>query len=118
MTDLDTRLDQALKADAAPGRDPMFRIRLLERREQASLRRRLWAGCGAAFGAAVVGALGLAVTQTVLNGTELLAATAAIGAAMTAAVAAPYLGGRATLRNLAARAAWGLRTLPRLNLWS
>jgi hypothetical protein len=71
-----------------------------------------------AFGATVVGALGLAVTQIGLNGTDLLAATGAIGAVMTAVLVAPYLGGRAALRGVATLAAMTFRSLPRPRLWS
>jgi len=117
MTDLETRLDQALKADAAPARDPMFRIQVMERRGRAALRRRLIAACGLALGAAMAGALGLAVTQTVLSGTQLLAATAAIAAALTAVLAVSHLGGGAVVRGLAARAAMTVRILPRPRPW-
>ena len=117
MTDLETRLVQALKADVPQARDPMFRIQVMERRGQAALRRRLLAGCGLALGVAILGALGLAVTQALLDGTARLAAIAAIGAVLTALLAAPYLGGGAALRGLAARATWTLRTLPRPRLW-
>jgi hypothetical protein len=118
MTDLETRLDQALKADAPPARDPMFRILVMERRTQAVLRRRLVAGFGLALCAAVLAALGLMIAQTLLHGTERLTAVAMIAAALTVLLAAPYFGGRAALRGLAARAAWTLRAVPRVRLWS
>jgi hypothetical protein len=115
MTDLDKRLDRALKADAPQARDPMFRIQVMERREQAALQRRLLAGFGLAFGVAILGALGLAAAQTLLDGTERLAAMAAIGVVLTALLAAPYMGGG--LRDLAARAAMTFRSLPRPRAW-
>jgi hypothetical protein len=118
MSDLETRLDNALKADALPARDPMFRILVMERRTQAALRRRLLTGLVLAFGAAVLAALALMATRTLLQGPERLAAVAAIGAAVTALLAAPYLGGRAALGALAARASSTLRALPRPRLWS
>jgi hypothetical protein len=118
MTDLETRLEQALKADAPAARDPMFRIQVMERRSQAALRRQLLTGLILAFWAAVLAALGLTFTQTLLHGTERLAAVAVIAAAMTALLVAPYLGGRAALGALAARASRVLRTMPLPRLWS
>ena len=41
MTDLETRLDHALKADDPAPRDPMFRIALIERREKAAFRKQV-----------------------------------------------------------------------------
>ena len=117
MTDLETRLDQALKADAPPARDPMFRIQVMERRMLTALRRRILAACALAFVAAIVGALGLVVAQTQLEGTARLAAIAAIGAVLTALLVAPSLGGRAALRGLAHRASFAIRTLPRPRAW-
>jgi hypothetical protein len=38
--DIDERLGQLLREDAPPERDPLFRIRLLERREQRRFRQR------------------------------------------------------------------------------
>ena len=38
--DIDERLGRLLRADAPPERDPLFRIRLLERREQRRFRQR------------------------------------------------------------------------------
>lgn len=114
MTDLEARLDQALKADAPPTRDPMFRIAVLERRERAAFRRRILAGSGLAFGAAILAALGLAAAEGLPNGPERLAALAAIGAALTALLAGPHLGGAQALRNLLART---LQAMPRLRLW-
>jgi hypothetical protein len=119
MTDLETRLDQALKADVPPARDPMFRIRVMERRTRDVLRRRLVACSALAFGAAILGALGAGVLQT-LPGTNWLGAAAAaavVGALLLALLVAPYLGGRAVLNDLVARASWTLSSLPRMRLW-
>ncbi len=116
MTELDTRLDKALKADTPPALDPMFRIQVLERREQAAVRRRLVAGSVLAFGVAILAALATGVLQA-LPAVERLGAATAAGALLTALLVAPYLGGRAALNGLAARASWTLRTLPRLRLW-
>jgi hypothetical protein len=116
MTDLEARLDQALKAGAAPARDPMFRILVLERRERTALRRRLATGAALALAAAVLAALGIGLLEA-LPDVDRLAAIAAAGALLTALLAAPHLGGRAALNSLAAKAAWTLRTLPRPRLW-
>ena len=59
MSDLDTRLDQALKADAPAPRDPMFRIEVLLRRERAAFRRRLLTAGAMVLGIAILAALGL-----------------------------------------------------------
>ena len=117
MTDLETRLDQALQADAPPARDPMFRIAVMERRERAALRRRLAAASALAFGAAIVAAL-VVGELGILPVAARLGAAAAGGAALAALVAAPYVGGTAALRGLVARASWTLRTMPRPRLWS
>lgn len=63
MSDLDTRLDEALKADAAAPRGPMFRIQVTLARERRAFRRQLL----------IVGVVGLA--------TVLLSALAAASAA-------------------------------------
>jgi len=114
MTDLETRLDEALKADAAPVRDPMFRIVVLEQRERAALRRRLVAASGLAVGATILAAVGLAATEALPNGVERLSALSVLGVALAAAMVAPYLGGATALRRLAAEAAWALRAAARL----
>jgi len=41
MTDLDTRLTAALRADGPPARDAMFRVKVLVRLEQARFRRQV-----------------------------------------------------------------------------
>ena len=41
MTELDVRLTAALEADGPPARDAMFRVKLLERLEQARFTRRV-----------------------------------------------------------------------------
>jgi hypothetical protein len=104
MTDLETRLEQALKAGGPAPRDPMFRIEILLRRERAAFRRRLVAGAAMALGAALVAALGLsAIDDLVGPGPVRLAAVAAAGALLIACLTAPYLGSIAVLRSLAAR---------------
>jgi hypothetical protein len=118
MTELEARLENALKAETPPARDPMFRIRVMERREQAVLRRRVLAGAGVALGASVLAVVGFVAVEALASGPERLAMLAAGGALVTTLMAAPYLGGRAALRGLAARASWTLRALPVLRLWS
>lgn len=41
LTDIETRLEKALRPDWPPPRDPMFRIAVLERRERRQLRRQV-----------------------------------------------------------------------------
>ena len=117
MTDLEARLDHALKADVPAVCDPMFRIAILVRRERAAVRRRLLAGAAVALAAAVLAALAFGVLGAALPGDQRLAALAAAGVVLTALLAAPYLGGTAALRVLAARAASALRAAPGLRLW-
>jgi uncharacterized membrane protein YqjE len=117
MSDLETRLDRALRADAPQARDPMFRIQVMERRERTALRRRILVGFGLALGAAVLAALGLTLAQTLFDGAERLAAITAIAAVLMALLAAPHMGGRAALRGLAQQASSAIRTLPRVRLW-
>jgi hypothetical protein len=110
MTDLEARLDQALKADKPAPRDPMFRIEILVRRERAVFRRRLIAGGAMALAAAILASLGLvAIDDLIGPGPARLVAVAAAGALLTVCLAAPYLGSLAALRSLAGR--WRLPTL-------
>jgi peptidoglycan/LPS O-acetylase OafA/YrhL len=114
MTDLETRLAQVLAADAPAARDPLFRIEVMMRREQAALRRRIVAASALAFGVAILAAIGFVWTQTLPDGPGRLAALVAIGTVLTALLAAPYLGGTLALRGMLART----RTVvPRLRLW-
>ena len=101
MTDLETRLDRAFKADGPPARDPMFRLAVLERRERTALRRKVLASGVLAFVAAVLAALCVGQLDLVPGG-QRLAAIATAAALLTALLAAPHLGGRAALRALAA----------------
>ena len=54
---IDERITAALQHDAPPPRDPMFRIQLLERREQQRFRRRALGALASAAGVLVVSAL-------------------------------------------------------------
>jgi hypothetical protein len=94
----------------------MFRIAVMMRRERALLRRRLLAGSGLAFGAAILAALGVELLQAVPDAGR-LAAGAAAGAGLATVLAAPWLGGAPALRGLLAQASSVVRTLPRLRLW-
>jgi hypothetical protein len=67
MSDLDTRLDEALTADAPAARDPMFRIQVMLRRERRAFRRQLLAGAAMTLAVAILAALG-AVAVDVLVG--------------------------------------------------
>jgi hypothetical protein len=42
MTDLETRLTAALHADGPPARDPMFRVKVLERLERERFKRQVF----------------------------------------------------------------------------
>jgi hypothetical protein len=109
MSDLQARLDRALKAGGPATRDPMFRIEVLLRRERQAFRRRLIASAGAALVAAIIAALGVAVLgDTVAPGPARLALLAAAGVVLTAVLTAPHLGTLPALRRLAGR--WWTRS--------
>jgi hypothetical protein len=57
MTDLDARLTDALRADAPPERDPVFRLDVLVRLERVRFRRRLAATLTLACAAGVLVAM-------------------------------------------------------------
>ena len=56
---IDERITAALQHDAPPPRDPVFRIQLLERREQRRFRRRVQQALAAGAAVVVVSALTL-----------------------------------------------------------
>lgn len=119
MSDLDTRLDQALKAGAPAPRDPMFRIAVMARRERADMRRRLGMAMAAAAGVAILAALALGLGGDLLRpGPEqpaMLAVFAVVIMGALAAASAVITGGfRAALTALRARTGAALR----LRLWS
>ncbi len=120
MTDLEARLEQALKADDPAPRDPMFRIEIMLRRERAVFRRRLLVGVAMALGAAILAMLGLGAAGQ-LAGVPRLAMIAAVGVVLTAFLAAAYASARPALRTAAA--SWRatalptLRSTPRPRLW-
>jgi hypothetical protein len=100
-SDLEARLQAALKADAAPARDPMFRVQTLQRHERALFRRQLLAFCALILVAALSAALGL----------EALARPSA--GALTAVAAAAALAGFLAARHMAGVAA----VLSRAGIW-
>jgi hypothetical protein len=53
-TDIDERIATLLNADAPPERDPVFRVKLLERRERQRFHRRSLAVAGAALASTVI----------------------------------------------------------------
>jgi len=57
MTNIDERITAALQHDAPPPRDPLFRIQLLERREQQRFRRRTQQALAAGAAVVIVSAL-------------------------------------------------------------
>jgi len=57
MSDRDARLAEALRADAPPARDPIFRVEVLTRLERARFRRRASAIVAVAVVAAIVAAM-------------------------------------------------------------
>lgn len=102
MNDLETRLQQALKAGDPPPRDPMFRVEALVRRERAAFRRRLRAAGAKALAAAILAALALSVISDLIGpGIGQLVLIAATGAALTLFLAAPHAGTLSMLRSLA-----------------
>lgn len=115
MTDIETRLDEALKAGAPPPRDAMFRIEVLVRRERAQFRRWLLSAGAMAF---VAGLLGVLVGV----GAERLALIATAILALTAGLVAPWVETRPTVRNFVgfwrAGALATLQSIPIPRLWS
>lgn len=104
MTDPETRLNLALRADGLESRDPMFRLEILERRERAAFHRQLLAAGAKAFAAAILAALGLgAIDELLGGGAAWLAAVTAVGVVVTAVLAAPYAATASTLRSLLER---------------
>ena len=93
MSDLETRLEQALQADAAPARDAVFRIEIMLRRERSTFRRQVLTGAVLALVAAVLAALIAALLLLSLGGrpTWALAAGLVLVAASLTALRLPPL---------------------------
>jgi len=88
MSELEARLEAALKASDPPVRDPLFRIELMVRRERFAAHRRMRTAIAIAFGTAVLAALGVAMLGDVLGGGVMgLAAVGAAGMAFVVLLA-------------------------------
>jgi hypothetical protein len=104
MNDLDTRLEQALKAGDPAPRDPMFRIEVLLRRHRTVVRQRLLAAAVMALAAAIFAAVGFAALgEWAPPGPERLVAVAVAGAALTALLVEPHVGALSALWRIAGR---------------
>ena len=80
---IDERITAALQHDAPPPRDPMFRIRLLERREQQRFRLRALGALAGAGGVLVVSALTVSAgSMAYLAGSVLLFALVVVTGAI------------------------------------
>jgi hypothetical protein len=115
VTDLEGRLQRALKADDPAPRDPMFRIEILARRERAAFRRRLWTAGAMALGAAILAPLGLGLIDELAGeGAGRLVALTAASAGLVAFLAAPWLGSFSATGGLTGR--WRMRALAILRM--
>lgn len=104
MTDVEARLERALKADAPATRDPMFRIEILMRRERAAMRRRLAAAGVVALVAAILTPFILTAIGALLGASELrLVVIGIVAALLTLAFTAPFIGTPSMLSGLRAR---------------
>jgi hypothetical protein len=89
VTEVEARLERALKTDGVPPRDPMFRIEVLARRERAAFRRRLLLVSAKALGAVILAGLGLSlINEPGDESSTALATLAAAGALLMAFLAA------------------------------
>jgi hypothetical protein len=104
MNDGDTRLELALKASDPAARDPMFRIEVMVRRARATARRQMLSAVGAALGVAVTAAVALGWIGAAAGlGVGSLAAIAGAGLALITLPILPYAGAVPVLRSLGAR---------------
>jgi hypothetical protein len=114
MTDLEARLDRALKAGDPAPRDPMFRIEVLLRRERAVLRRRLARTAVALAAAVALAFIGLAVVDGLVGPGPVRQALIVAGAVILTAVLAATgaeAPPRALARHWLASVSWTLRTM-------
>ena len=103
MSDLETRLEAALTAQT-PARNPMFRVQIMLRREQAAFRRRLLGGVLMALAVAVAAALALGMLgRTTGTGPLWVALVAGAGVVMMAALMVSVAGARPAFDALAMR---------------
>jgi hypothetical protein len=122
MTDIESRLEQAMKVDDLASHDPLFRIGILVRRERAAARRRVLSGVTMALGIAILAALGLIVVGKLIGtGAEPpMSVTAAI-AMLAVLLAASYAGGLLVMQSFFQR--WrqrifsSLQIIPGRHLW-
>jgi hypothetical protein len=89
MSDLESRLHAALRADAPPERDALFRLDVLARRERATFIRQLAVTVAAVLAAAVLTAMHARQdgTWTGVDATQL----AIVAAALAALPGAPFM---------------------------
>jgi hypothetical protein len=71
MTELETRLQRAFAQEAAPAKDPLFRVQIILRRRRAALRRQLLEACGFLCLGAVLAALLLQALEEATLSTRL-----------------------------------------------
>jgi hypothetical protein len=110
MSDIDLRLQKALKAGDPAVRDPMFRVQVLLRRERAAFRRKVVTASVLALGFAILATLGLGAF-----GDRISPLWLALGA--TVAVAAPIVLAAGSSGLFGARAASVLRSAAAPLLW-
>ena len=82
--DRDRRIGNLLRADAPPARDPVFRLRVLERREQRQFQRTLFTILAGALVIVLVSALGIGIGGGALEATGSLVVGAALASAWLA----------------------------------
>jgi hypothetical protein len=100
MTDLETRLERALKAEDPALRDPMFRITTLVRRERAAFRRRLVrVGAPALVAGAIMCACLVVIGEAGRIGAVGLALLAVAGLALACVLVASATGTLAEMRS-------------------
>jgi hypothetical protein len=82
--DQDFRITGLLKADAPPPRDPVFRVSVLERREQKRFQRRLYTMLAGALVILLVATLAVNIRAGALGTMGVLAVGAALASAYVA----------------------------------
>ena len=90
MNDIDRQLAVILREGAPPRRDPLFRVRVLQRLERRRFRRRLYVLGIAACGAVAIAGLGAGGDVTASVGVVLFCAVAAIACLVHAPVVAHF----------------------------
>ena len=82
--DRDDRIVELLRADAPPARDPVFRVSVLERREQRRFQRRLYTMLAGALVILLVLTFAISMGAGTLGTMGALAVVAALGSAYLA----------------------------------